>query len=226
MSNHLYKCKIPQFNNPIQVRTWVQYHISKCMNCQLEIKNRRVRELKWIKNMRNKLVQKNILDLELDKYFIPSTPSKSFTRSIPYSCYSDSISTTASISSCDSTKGISEGKINVLDNYYCETISSDKENRFHPRDNCISSDSDEENRFHPRDNCISSDSDEENRFHPRDNCISSDSDEENRFHPRDNCISSNSICGSAYDYISNKETYSHQRYRCMSSVENYYSDDD
>jgi hypothetical protein len=136
------------------------------MNCQLEIENRRVRELKWVENMRNKLVKKEILDLELEEYFIPSTPSTpsstSFTRSIPYSC---------SISSYSSTKGISEGAIENLDNFYCE----------HPINYCT--DYDENNYSHIRDNCISSDSDcgsdydyisnEEKYSHHRDRCLSS-----------------------------------------------------
>lgn len=118
MSNHLLMCKIPQFQNPLEIRLWRQNHVAKCMKCMLEIEHRRIREEKWLKNMKEKkLVEKltrDMLDLELEEYFIPDTPN---------SCVS---------CSCCSTRGISEGDL------FINTVLEDYS---HFRDGYISSDS-------------------------------------------------------------------------------------
>jgi len=94
MSSHLQMCEIPQFKNPMEVRQWRQNHVAKCMKCMLEIEHRKNREQNWFKKMKeqqelNKL-KKEILDLELEEYFIPDTPKSAV------SC------------SCCSTRGVSE----------------------------------------------------------------------------------------------------------------------
>lgn len=99
-------CQIPQFKNPMEVRVWFKKHIHLCSKCQLENLTRKIKERQNLKNKNEELnlykIKKEILDLELEEYFISST-----------------INSPESVKSCESmsnnfdspisTKGISEG---------------------------------------------------------------------------------------------------------------------
>ena len=101
MSSHLQMCKIPQFKNPMELRQWRQNHVANCMKCMLEIEHRKIREQNWLKKMKETQeiikLRKDILNLELEEYFIPSTPNSPQSIKSVESC------------SYSSTKGISEG---------------------------------------------------------------------------------------------------------------------
>ena len=118
MSSHLQMCEIPQFENPMEVRVWVKKKISESIKFSLELEHRKIREEKWLKNMKEKQIvyklTKDVLDLELEEYFIPDTPN---------SCVS---------CSCCSTRGISQG------NSLFNTVSEDY---LYHKDGYISSDS-------------------------------------------------------------------------------------
>jgi len=99
-------CEIPQFKNPFEVRVWFKKHVHLCSKCQLENLTRKIKERQNLKNKIEELnlykIKKEFLDLELEEYFIPSTPNSP-----------DSIKSCVSMSNNfefpTSTQGISEG---------------------------------------------------------------------------------------------------------------------
>jgi len=125
MSEHLKMCEIPQFKNPMEVRVWMEKKRNvgngdnlESIKFNLELEHRKLREQNWLKKMKEQVMvdnlTKDILDLELEEYFIPDTPK---------SCVSYS---------CCSTRGVSEGN---------SLFNTTPEDYLYYRDGYISSDS-------------------------------------------------------------------------------------
>ena len=78
MCDYLKNYHIPQFKNPMEVRFWIS-KMSKNNKFLIEITNRKIKEDKNLEIMKEKKmvydIRKDILDLELEEYFIPSTPN-------------------------------------------------------------------------------------------------------------------------------------------------------